>query len=151
MAEIKRIIIHCSDSRDDLDIGVKEIRAWHTTPAPGGRGWKDIGYHYVVRRDGTVETGRYENGDSVLEGKEIGAHVAGQNSDSLAVCWVGRDALSPVQGRALLDHVYHLMTSHNVPLAGVLGHCELDPGKTCPNLNMADIRTLLESLDQLTG
>lgn len=123
-----------------MDIGVKEIRVWHTKKPPDGRGWSDIGYHYVVRRDGTVETGRYENGDSILEGKEIGAHVAGQNSDSLAVCWVGRNKITKVQKTALLRHVVYLMKLHGIPVERVYGHYEFDKHKTCPNLEMVKVR-----------
>lgn len=144
--KIAKIIIHCSDSPDNLDIGVAEIRAWHTAPTPQGRGWRDIGYHYVVRRSGLVEVGRYENGDSVLEGLEIGAHVFGQNSDSLGVCWVGRNAPAPAQRTALLRHVRHLMNLHGIPVEKVFGHYEFDKHKTCPNLDMNVIRNALTAL-----
>lgn len=146
MSAIRRIIIHCSDSPDNVDIGVKEIRVWHTAPPPNGRGWRDIGYHYVVRRSGLVEVGRYENGDSVLEGAEIGAHVAGHNADTLGVCWVGRDRLEPAQKTALLRHVRHLMALHGVPVENVLGHYELQPAKTCPRLDMRVFRQALVSM-----
>lgn len=143
MSKIAKIVVHCSDSPDNLDIGVPEIRSWHTAKPPAGRGWADVGYHYVVRRSGVVEVGRYENGDSVLEGKEIGAHVQGENSDSLGVCWVGRDQLAPVQRTALLRQVLHLMNLHDVPVAKVFGHYEFNPAKTCPNLKMNDFRLAL--------
>lgn len=143
MSVIRKIVIHCSDSPDNVDIGVKEIRAWHTMPPPQGRGWNDIGYHRVIRRDGTVEIGRYENGDSVLEGKEIGAHVHGENSDSLGLCWVGRDHMTNAQRTSLLREVSHLRKLHGVPVSMILGHSELNPGKTCPNIDMTDFRKSL--------
>jgi N-acetyl-anhydromuramyl-L-alanine amidase AmpD len=59
-----------------MDIGVSEIRQWHLR-----NGWSDIGYHYVIRRDGTLEVGRLED--------EVGAHVAGVNWESVGVCLVG--------------------------------------------------------------
>lgn len=59
-----------------MDIGVKEIRSWHEA-----RGWSDIGYHFVIRRDGEVEVGR------PLE--RIGAHCKGHNKHSIGVCLVG--------------------------------------------------------------
>ena len=142
MSAIRRIVIHCSDSPDTLDIGVREIRQWHVKD----RGWSDIGYHAVVRRTGVVEIGRYEDGDSVLEGKEIGAHVAGQNSDTLAVCWVGRDKPTPEQKLALFRHVIYLMNVHKIPVERVLGHKELDAKKTCPNLDMDGFRKSLAAM-----
>lgn len=76
MRNIDRIILHCSATPPKMDIGVKEIRRWHLA-----RGWFDIGYHYVIRRDGEVETGRPE--------EHIGAHVRGFNHGSIGICLVG--------------------------------------------------------------
>jgi N-acetylmuramoyl-L-alanine amidase len=140
--KISKIVIHCSDSPDTVDIGVIEIRRWHIQD----RGFRDIGYHYVVRRSGVVEVGRYENGDSILEGKEIGAHVAGKNADSLGICWVGRDHITSEQKAALLRLVANLMRTHGVSANRVFGHCELDPRKTCPRLPMDAIRKTLALL-----
>jgi len=79
MRKINKVIIHCSDTYHNMDIGCKEIRKWHKA-----RGWNDIGYHYVIRRDGTLETGR------PIE--TIGAHCKGQNRYSIGVCFVGGKA-----------------------------------------------------------
>ena len=77
MREINRIIIHMAYTTPAMDIGVAEIRQWHV----GGNGWRDIGYHNVIRRDGTVEDGR------PLE--QPGAHTLGENADSIGICLVG--------------------------------------------------------------
>jgi len=75
---LNKIIIHCSGTPPDMDIGVEEIRKWHTDPP---RNWDDIGYHLVIRRDGSCEEGRPV---------EIpGAHTRGHNKDSYGVCLVG--------------------------------------------------------------
>ena len=50
MRKINLIVIHCSDTYARMDIGVNEIRQWHLQ-----RGFNDIGYHYVIRRDGAIE------------------------------------------------------------------------------------------------
>lgn len=81
ISEIKQVIVHCSYTPPGMDIGAAEIREWHTLPEPKGRGWRDIGYHVVIRRDGTIETGR--------PFFEIGAHCKGQNLDSIGVVLVG--------------------------------------------------------------
>lgn len=133
MRPINKIFIHVSDSRDDLDVGVKEIRQWHLA-----RGWKDIGYHYVVRIDGTVEPGRPE--------EKIGAHAQGYNEDSIGVCWVGRFAMHPKQKESLVRLVKSLMKKYKLSRKDVLGHYEVDThGKTCPNINMDEFRDLLKS------
>lgn len=60
-----------------MDIGAREIRVWHVRD----NGWEDIGYHYVIRRNGEIEVGRPE--------RLVGSHVAGHNHNSLGICLVG--------------------------------------------------------------
>jgi len=88
MREINRIIVHCSATPPSMDIGADEIRDWHTKPRPGGRGWRDIGYHFVIRRDGTREPGRDLDKDGDIF-EEVGAHARGHNTDSIGICLVG--------------------------------------------------------------
>ena len=76
MRTVNKLIIHCSKTPDYLDIGVEEIREWHLE-----RNFNDIGYHYVIRRDGTLEMGR-----SV---EIVGAHCYGYNTGSIGICLVG--------------------------------------------------------------
>lgn len=78
---ITRIIVHCSYTRPSQDIGAAEIRKWHTDPKPAGNGWSDIGYQWVIRRDGTREKGRPEG--------RAGAHTKGFNTGSIGICLVG--------------------------------------------------------------
>lgn len=76
MRVINEIIIHCSYTKPNMDIGVVDIRGWHIE-----RGWSDVGYHYVIRRDGTIEDGRHIS--------IPGAHVMGRNELSIGICLVG--------------------------------------------------------------
>lgn len=77
MREVTTLIVHCSATKPDMDIGADEIRDWHVND----NGWSDIGYHWVIRRGGTIDVGRDE---------EIqGAHARGHNADSIGVCMVG--------------------------------------------------------------
>lgn len=71
------IVIHCSYTRPSWDGGVREIREWHVDD----NGWIDVGYHFVIRRDGRVENGRPM--------WAVGAHVGGHNSTTLGICLVG--------------------------------------------------------------
>jgi N-acetylmuramoyl-L-alanine amidase len=73
---ITQLVVHCSATQAKADVGVKEIDRWHRQ-----RGFLRIGYHFVIRRDGTLETGR------PLE--QIGAHVSGHNKESIGICLVG--------------------------------------------------------------
>lgn len=71
------IVIHCAMTPPGMDIGAAEIRGWHVNENK----WADIGYHFVIRRDGSFELGRpfYAQG----------AGVAGWNADSVHICLVG--------------------------------------------------------------
>ena len=77
MRTITLIIIHCSAVRPDQMSSAAQIDSWHRQ-----RGWKlGIGYHYVIRRDGTIEPGRPE--------WMIGAHCVNHNAHSIGVCYEG--------------------------------------------------------------
>lgn len=71
------IVVHCADTGPNQDVGAAEIRKWHVEE----RGWIDIGYHKVIKRDGTVEDGRPL--------WAMGAHVEGWNHCTVGVCLVG--------------------------------------------------------------
>lgn len=71
------VVLHCAATPPNLDVGVAEIRNWHRA-----RGYSDIGYHFVIRRNGRIETGRQPE-------SAIGAHVKNHNADTIAVCLVG--------------------------------------------------------------
>ena len=67
------IVIHCSATPKEMDIGVEKIKHWHVVD----NGWDDIGYHYVIRRDGTLETGREEH--------RTGSHARQVNGTSMLI------------------------------------------------------------------
>lgn len=125
MRAIDKIVIHCADTPSTMDIGVKEIRQWHVKE----RGWKDIGYHYVIRRNGTVEFGR--------DLEVVGAHVAGHNTHSIGICLVGgkpKANFTLEQWASLAKLVEGLKFTYKN--AEVLGHCDLDKNKTCPQFDV---------------
>ena len=71
------IVIHCSATPADMDIGVEKIKHWHVVD----NGWDDVGYHYVIKRDGTLEEGRDES--------MVGSHAKAVNGTSLGICLIG--------------------------------------------------------------
>lgn len=119
------IVIHCSAVRPGQRSSAKDIDNWHKD-----KGWKCIGYHFVVRRDGTIETGRR------LE--EIGAHCVGHNRHSIGICYEGgldsagqpADTRTPEQVKTLRKLVERMHAYF--PKAVILGHHDLNPGKDCP-------------------
>ncbi len=76
--KINLIVIHCAATKADMDIGAKDIDRWHKERWGKRSG---CGYHYVIRRDGTLEKGRYTD--------SIGAHVKGHNVGSVGACLAG--------------------------------------------------------------
>jgi len=126
------IVIHCSASPDYMDIGAKEIKSWHVDD----NGWSDIGYHYVVRRNGEIEKGRPD--------ETTGAHAYGVNSRSIGICWVGINNISPEQEKSMIGLVNWLRGKYNVTIENVKGHKEaVKTKKTCPNINMNRFRAEL--------
>ena len=83
MRKINMVIIHSSATQPKMNIGAKEIRQWHLK-----RGWQDIGYHFVIRRNGEIEDGRDLDSDGDIF-EEIGAHTVGYNKNSIGICLVG--------------------------------------------------------------
>lgn len=129
MRQINKIIIHAADTPADMDIGATEINQWHLE-----RGWSGIGYHWVIRRDGTVEQGRSES--------TPGAHAYGHNQDSIGICMVGGKPdcnYTAAQWRALEALVRDLLARYDCE---VIGHRDVSD-KPCP---MFDARAWAEGL-----
>ena len=131
MRKINKIIIHCSATPEDKDYTVQQIRQWHTTPKPKGNGWRDIGYHFVIYRDGSIHKGR------PIE--QIGAHTSGYNANSIGICYIGgcaadgktpKDTRTEAQKAALIALCKELKASY--PLATIHGHNEF-ANKACPS------------------
>lgn len=134
---VDRIIIHCSDTPAGMDIGADEIRKWHVEE----RGWVDIGYHFIIRRDATIETGRDVDKDGDIY-EEVGAHVAGYNRNSIGICMVGgkgdngepSSSFTAAQFSSLETLIRLIRADY--PRATIHGHREFSAVKTCPNFDV---------------
>lgn len=128
--EVQYLVVHCSATPEDMDIGAEVIRGWHLK-----RGWLDIGYHRVIRRDGTIEAGRPED--------RPGAHARGFNHLSLGICLIGgveSDGKTPEANftHAQWESLERLIRNykHAYPDAEVLGHRDLpNVNKACPSFD----------------
>ena len=125
---ITEIIVHCTATKEGQDVTTSQIDAWHRQ-----RGFRCIGYHWVIYRDGSVHAGR--NVD------EVGAHCTNHNAHSIGVCYVGglaSDAKTPkdtrtlAQKAALLDLIRRLKRIY--PKAVVHGHRDW-ANKACPSFD----------------
>lgn len=124
MRPINKIILHCSATKEGKNFTVKDIDEWHRQ-----RGFKCIGYHYVIYLDGTVHKGRGES--------EVGAHCSGHNSFSIGICYIGgldvngkpKDTRTDKQKAAIKSLVAELKQKY--PYATIHGHNEF-ANKACP-------------------
>ena len=131
MQNISLITVHYTATYDDQDIGAREIRRMHLD-----RGWRDIGYHLVIRLDGTVEQGRPMH--------QVGAHVGGRNTGNIGICYigglkratgpnVGHNTMTKAQEKALIGEIRALLKKH--PNAQVEGHRDL-AATQCPGFDV---------------
>lgn len=130
---VEKVIIHAADTPAGMDVGVEEIRRWHVE----GNGWSDIGYHYVIRRNGQIELGRDLDNDGDVE-EHQGAHVYGHNLGTLGICMVGGKPdcnYTAAQWRSLAWLVRDILGRHGLTVSDVYGHREFDSGKTCPQFD----------------
>jgi len=127
MRTINEIILHCSATKEGKHFDAEDIRVWHVN----GNGWSDIGYHFVILLDGTIEHGRPV--------EKVGAHVKGRNRNSIGVCYIGgldedgkpKDTMTKEQEASFLDvvHSLRLVLGGNI---SVSGHNEY-ANKACPS------------------
>ena len=121
MRTIDHIIIHCSATCEGSSLSVEELEKMHRR-----RGFRGIGYHYYIRRDGTVVNTR------ALE--IVGAHCKGHNAPSVGICYEGgldaegraKDTRTPEQRSALHLLVYQLLKRFKGNVR-VCGHRDLSP------------------------
>ena len=125
---INEIIVHCTATPEGRDYTVADIRQMHKA-----QGWVDIGYHYLIYRDGSIHEGR--NVDMV------GAHCQGHNAQSIGVCYVGgvardgktpKDTRTPAQKDALIHLLMQLVCLY--PDATIRGHRDF-AAKACPSFD----------------
>jgi N-acetylmuramoyl-L-alanine amidase len=128
---INKIIIHCSATKPSQDIDAETIRRWHVEDNK----WSDIGYHYVITREGDIQEGR--------DVSRSGAHARDFNANSIGVCLVGG---INENGETDFNFTHEQMTSLKVIVdqcvlihgpCSVLGHRDL-PGvdKDCPGFDV---------------
>lgn len=135
--EVKYLVVHCSATSAKQDVDIAEIDRWHRL-----RGFWMVGYHYFIKRDGTLEVGRKE--------EEMGAHAEGFNHESIAICMAGgvdrvakgyrskpEDNFTDAQYATLRALLFGLQ--HKYPHADILGHRDL-PGvdKACPSFDVKE-------------
>ena len=121
------IILHCSATKEGVNYTAKDIKNWHVQ----SNGWSDIGYHYVIDLDGTIEKGRDES--------YVGAHCSGKNSTSIGVCYIGgldakgkaKDTRTNEQKESMYRLVNQMLDKYKLTIKDVYGHRAFC-SKDCP-------------------
>lgn len=121
MKTIEAIIIHCTATKEGLDIRAKDVDRWHKE-----QGWRMIGYNYLIDLDGKIENGRPLT--------MTGAHCKGWNDRSIGICYVGgldrngnpKDTRTPAQKEAMNRLVYDLLEAYPT-ITQILGHRDTSP------------------------
>ena len=131
MRPIDSIIIHCSATPEGKHFTAADIRRWHKA-----QGWSDIGYHYVILLDGTVQEGRPVS--------QPGAHCKGMNARSIGICYIGglasdgktpKDTRTTAQKAAMHALVERLAAQYGLTADQIHGHNEY-AAKACPSFNV---------------
>ena len=120
-----------------------DIRRWHTSPPPAGRGWKQVGYTDIFHLDGRVERLVRNNEDAQVDAWEVTNGAAGYNSVSRHIVYVGgcdkamkpKDTRTAAQREALKRYVLEFHS--RFPQIRIVGHHDLNPGKACPAFDVA--------------
>jgi len=137
------LVIHCTATPEGRDVTSDEIRRWHTSPPPKGRGWKQVGYADMIHLDGRVENLVPYNDDDIVDVWEITNGASGINSISRHVVYVGgvdandvkkaRDTRTWLQELAMIKYVKETIARH--PNIKVAGHNQFAK-KACPSFDV---------------
>jgi len=123
MRAVNKIVIHCSATREGVNVSAATIDTWHRK-----RGFDQIGYHYVIGLDGTITAGRSVN--------IMGAHVGGGgNRASIGIAYIGgvdanlkaKDTRTEAQKVALIKIIKILKNIY--PEASIHGHRDYSKDK----------------------
>lgn len=133
MRKINTIVIHCSATPEGMTYPLETLRADHKK-----RGFVDVGYHYYIRKDGTVQEGRPLN--------QIGAHAKGYNTGSIGICYEGgldanrkpKDTRTEAQKKSLLTLLKATLRLYPT-ITRICGHRDLPKvAKDCPCFDAED-------------
>ena len=125
---ITLLACHCSATPEGKDYTTADIKKWHLQ-----NGWSDIGYHYVIYRDGSIHLGR--------DVDKIGSHISGHNSNSIGICYIGgldssgknpKDTRTDAQKKSFVELLAALKKLY--PAAIIRGHRDY-ANKACPSFD----------------
>lgn len=141
MARLQYLVIHCTATPEGSEVSAADIRRWHTSPVPVGRGWKQVGYTDMFHLDGRVERLVANNEDANVDTWEITNGATGYNAMSRHIVYVGgcdrkmkpKDTRTEAQIAAMAKYVHDFHAKH--PTVKIVGHNQLAT-KACPSFDV---------------
>ena len=164
MGRLRYLVIHCTATPEGCEVSSADIRRWHTSPPPKGRGWKQVGYTDMIHLDGSLERLVDNNEDANVDPWEITNGAKGYNGVSRHIVYVGgleattdskgrivakknsrghsiaKDTRTAEQLKTMTDYVksFH----KRFPGVRIIGHNEVD-AKDCPSFDVQQwLRTI---------
>lgn len=137
MAQLAYLVIHCTDTPAGREVSADDIRRWHLSPEPQGRGWRQVGYTDLIHLDGCVERLVDNNEDANVDPWEVTNGAKGYNAVSRHVVYAGggkgKDTRTDAQKKALEAYVkdFH----RRFPDVKIVGHNQLS-AKACPSFDV---------------
>ena len=144
MAKLQYLVIHCTATPEGKPVSSADIRRWHTSPPPVGRGWKQVGYTDMIHLDGRIERLVRNNDDDIVDPWEVTNGVEGKNSICRHIVYVGgmdqtnthpKDTRTPQQLASMAAFVksFH----QKFPGVKIVGHNAFS-NKACPSFDVSD-------------
>lgn len=143
MAKLQYLVIHCTATPEGRKVASEDIRKWHLSQPPVGRGWRQVGYTDMIHLSGIMERLVENNEDEFVDSWEITNGVAGINSCSRHIVYVGglektgrrpKDTRTEAQKLTLKYYVLRFLLDH--PDVRIAGHNQFDPNKACPSFDV---------------
>jgi hypothetical protein len=138
MKKLKYFVIHCTDTPAGKEVTSDDIKSWHLSPLPKGRGWKQIGYTDIIHLDGKLEQMVDNNNDSYVDPWEITNGVAGINPEARHIVLAGGskgvNTFTPEQMKTLERICKQAIIMW--PTILIAGHRQFDKSKTCPSFDV---------------
>jgi hypothetical protein len=150
MRKLEYLVIHCTATPAGREVSSEEIRRWHTSPPPEGRGWSQVGYTDIYHINGGVERLVQNNDDGFVDPWEVTNGVAGKNSICKHIVYAGgmtADNKKPFDSRSFAQQESmkrDILAFHKkFPEVKIVGHRYFDNGKACPSF---DVQAWLKSI-----
>jgi len=141
MGKLRYLILHCTATPEGRNVTSDDIRKWHLSPPPVGRGWHQVGYADMIHLDGTIENLVKYDENNIVDPWEITNGAEGENSISRHIVYAGgfdknmkpKDTRTAQQLEAMKTYVKNTITKH--PGIIVAGHNQF-ANKACPSFNV---------------